>query len=287
MPCSMTAFAQAKAAMEWGEIGCELRTVNHRFLEFSPRLPEELRQFEPDIRARITASIKRGRVDCTVRFQPQLDVEYLQFNDEAVAALSSVAANVRKRYGDVAPIRVIDILRWPGVMKPPRLDAKMLQRAVVDVVSAALKDLLASRKKEGEQLAELVLERVASARKVVVGVKEILPSVNETFRQRLLERLAEVQEQLEAGRVEQEMVIFSQKMDVSEELDRLEVHLDEVQSVLAKDVSIGRRLDFLMQELHREANTLGAKSVDTAMTQASLELKVLIEQMREQVQNLE
>ncbi len=287
MPYSMTAFAQAKGAAEWGEIGCELRTVNHRFLEISPRLPEELRQFEPHVRGLIAGSIKRGRVDCTIRFQPPLESGCLHINEALVAALSSIVAGIRQQYADIAPIRAIDILRWPGVIRPPELDIEILKKAVGDIVSGALRDLRVSRKKEGELVAKLVLERVASARKVVAGVRKALPSINAAFRQRLQERLAEVLEQMDPNRVEQEMVLFMQKMDVAEEIDRLEVHLEEVQSVLSKDVAIGRRLDFLMQELHREANTLGAKSVDTAMTQASVELKVLIEQMREQVQNIE
>jgi uncharacterized protein (TIGR00255 family) len=284
----MTAFAQARNDTECGEISCELRTVNHRYLEINPRLPEEIRQFEPKIRDLLAKRIKRGRVDCTMRLQPQSAYsQELGVNDALVAALISLASDVRQQGGDVEPIRVIDILRWPGVIKPTQIDSEQLQAAVIDVVSNALQDVIDTRTREGMRLADLVLDRVSAARTLVTRVKDVLPDINQTFRQRLQERLAEVREQLDPNRVEQEIVLFLQKIDVAEELDRLEIHLDEIQSVLSAEQPIGRRLDFLMQELHREANTLGAKSVDTATTQASVELKVLIEQMREQVQNIE
>ncbi len=288
MPNSMTAFAQARNDTECGEISCELRTVNHRYLEINPRLPEELRQFEPAIRDLLAKRIKRGRVDCTMRLQPQFaDSQQLGVNDALVEALISLDSDVRQLGRDVGPIRVVDILRWPGVIETPQIDSEQLQTAVIDLVSNALQDVVDTRTREGARLADLVLERVTAARALVKRVKELLPGINETFRQRLQERLSEVLEQLDPSRVEQEIVLFLQKIDVSEELDRLEIHLDEVQSVLSGKQLIGRRLDFLMQELHREANTLGAKSVDTELTQASVELKVLIEQMREQVQNIE
>jgi uncharacterized protein (TIGR00255 family) len=284
----MTAFAQARDNTECGEISCELRTVNHRYLEISPRLPEELRQFEPGIRDLLAKRIKRGRVDCTMRLQPQAtQSQQLNVNDKLVAALIRLASEVRQQGEDVEPIRVVDILRWPGVLQTPEVDSEQLQAAVIDVVSNALQDVVDTRAREGARLANLVQERVSAAQALVNRVKEVLPDVNQTFRQRLEERLSEVREQLDPNRVEQEIVLFLQKIDVSEELDRLEIHLGEIQSVLSTDKPIGRRLDFLMQELHREANTLGAKSVDASVTQASVELKVLIEQMREQVQNIE
>ncbi len=288
MPNSMTAFAQARDDTEYGEISCELRTVNHRYLEINPRLAEEIRQFEPVIRDLIGKRLKRGRVDCTMRIQPQLaHAQKLGVDDALIEALTSLAADVRQKGTDVEPIRVVDILRWPGVIKTPQIDSERLQAAVVEVVSNALQDVVDMRTREGTRLAELVLARVKAARTVVDRVKEVLPDINQAFRQRLQERLSEVLEQLDPSRVEQEIVLFLQKVDVSEELDRLEIHFDEIQSVFSAGQLIGRRLDFLMQELHREANTLGAKSVDTATTQASVELKVLIEQMREQVQNIE
>lgn len=288
MPSSMTAFAQVRDDTECGEISCELRTVNHRFLEINPRLPEELRHFEPTIRDLLAKRIKRGRVDCTMRFQPQVvRSQQLRVNNTLVEALISLASDVRQRGIDVEPIRVVDILRWPGVIETPEMDSEQLQNAVIEVVSNALQVVIETRIREGTRLSGLILERVGAARALVNRVKEVLPTINQTFRQRLQERLSEVREQLDPNRLEQEIVMFLQKIDVSEELDRLEIHLDEIQSVLSSEQPIGRRLDFLMQELHREANTLGAKSVDTTMTQASVELKVLIEQMREQVQNIE
>ena len=290
MPNSMTAFAQAREDSDLGEISCELRTVNHRFLEISPRLPEELRQFEPNLRDLITQKIKRGRVDCTVRFQLQFqfnESQQLQVNESLAKALISLASEIRGHGPDVEPIRVVDILRWPGVIRTPKLDTENLQSAFTGVVTQALEELVITREREGKRLTELIMERVSEARKSVHSVKDALPRINEVFRRRLQERVNEVREQMDENRIEQEILMFMQKMDVSEEIDRLQVHLDEVQSVLATGHLIGRRLDFLMQELHREANTLGAKSVDTAMTQTSVELKVLIEQMREQVQNIE
>ncbi len=288
MPNSMTAFSQARDDTECGEISCELRTVNHRYLEINPRLPEEIRQFEPAIRDLVAKRIKRGRVDCTMRLQPQFThSQDLAVNSALVEAVLSLAAEVRQQGGDVEPIRVVDILRWPGVIEPPQIDSEQLQAAVIDVVSNALQDVVDTRKREGVRLVDLVLQRVSASRALVNRVKEMLPGISQTFRQRLQERLSEVREQLDPNRVEQEIVLFLQKIDVAEELDRLDIHLDEIQSVLSTEQPIGRRLDFLMQELHREANTLGAKSVDTATTQASVELKVLIEQMREQVQNIE
>ncbi len=288
MPNSMTAFAQTKEDAECGEITCELRTVNHRYLEVNPRLPEELRQFEPTIRELIAKTIKRGRVDCTMRFSPQFaDVQELGVNHALVESLVSLAADVQQRGRNVEPIRVVDILRWPGVIKTPEIDREQLQKIVVDVVSRAIRGVAAARSREGAKLSDLVLERLKAARALVQRATQLLPGIKQAYRQRLEERLAEVREQLDPNRLEQEIVLFLQKTDVAEELDRLEIHLDEVQSVLSKPQLIGRRLDFLMQELNREANTLGAKSVDTATTQVSVELKVLIEQMREQVQNIE
>jgi uncharacterized protein (TIGR00255 family) len=265
-----------------------LRTVNHRYLEINPRLSDELRQFEPAIRDLLSKRIKRGRVDCIMRLQPQLvHAQQLRVNDTLVEALLSLSAGVRKRGVDVDPIRVVDILRWPGAIETPDIDSERLQAAVIDVASSALHEILEARAREGTRLADLVSERVSAARLLVDRVNKVLPDVNQTFRNRLEERLSEVREQLDPNRVEQEIVLFLQKSDVSEELDRLQIHLDEILSVLSAEQPVGRRLDFLMQELHREANTLGAKSVDTVITQASVELKVLIEQMREQVQNIE
>lgn len=288
MPHSMTAFAQARDDTEYGEISCELRTVNHRYLEINPRLSEELRHFEPTLRDLLSKRIKRGRVDCIMRLQPQVaHPQQLRVSNTLVEALLNLAAEMRKRGADVDPIRVVDILRWPGVIETPDIDSERLQAAVVDVVSRALQEILDARAREGVRLAGLVSERVSAARLLVDRVKKVLPDVNQTFRKRLEERLSEVRDQLDPNRVEQEIVLFLQKSDISEELDRLEIHLDEILSVLSAEQPVGRRLDFLMQELHREANTLGAKSVDTVVTQASVELKVLIEQMREQVQNIE
>ncbi len=288
MARSMTAFAHSSGDTQWGDINCELRTVNHRFLEISPRLSDELRQFEPQIRDIIAKGIKRGRVDCTMRFQPQIAAtQHLAADEVLVDALVAVAADIRSRTPELEPLRVADLLRWPGVVKTPELDADALRRATEDVLTRAVADLVAVRRREGRRLMELLTKRVVAARVVVNQVQGLLPEISQGFRQRLEARLAELQTEVDQNRLEQEIVLFLQKIDVAEEVDRLIVHLDEVHAVSVQDQPIGRRLDFLMQELLREANTLAAKSVDTRITRASVDLKVLIEQMREQVQNIE
>jgi len=288
MPYSMTAFARATGQTPWGEITCELRSVNHRYLEINPRLAEEVRSLEPRVRDAIAKHLKRGRVDCTIRLQQQemwsgdIDVD-MALIDKLVA----VSQQVRDRAPEIKPLRAADVLRWPGVVRVAQLDEDQIGSVAVDCLERATRQLVDIRKREGERLLEALLEKLLAAKKVVNELKQSIPQWQQLFRQRVEKRLVEAQVNLDQDRLEQEMLIYIQKSDVTEEMDRLEVHLNEVSNVFELAQPIGRRLDFLMQELTREANTLGSKSNDTRLTQASVDLKVLIEQMREQVQNIE
>ena len=288
MALSMTAFARIDRTTDWGDIVWELRTVNHRYLELSPRLPEVLRVLEPKIRDAANKVLTRGKVDLNLRFQPgavsseevELDLGLIKKLVVAANQVTSIAKNSQ-------PLNVSDLLRWPGVVKESKLDNDALQKKVLEILSEALAELVQTRRREGDKLKLIMLERVQAMKKTALAVAEIMPGILQNFRQRLNERLQEIIAEVDTDRVEQELVIYAQKIDVAEELDRLQVHLDEVARVLEQEKPIGRRLDFLMQELNREANTLGSKATDIRLTNAAVDMKVLIEQMREQVQNLE
>ncbi len=288
MPHSMTAFARSSGQSDWGEIVCELRSVNHRYLEISPRLSEEIRYLEPQIRDLVGERVRRGRVDCNMRLQARdVSAEALHLDVELVRRVVSAAHQIRDQSADILPLRVVDVLRWPGVIQTAAVDTDRLAAAVLTVLTAAVDDLVETRRREGARLGEILRQRVEEMSQIVDQVRAMLPRINQAIRERVERRLQEVRGELDPARVEQEIVLYVQRSDITEEIDRLVLHLDEVRSVLGKRHPIGRRLDFLMQELHREANTLGAKSVDAHLTQASVELKVLIDQMREQVQNIE
>lgn len=288
MPHSMTAFAQCVETAPWGEISCELRSVNHRYLEISPRLSEELRQLEPEIREIIGQRVKRGRVDCGIRFQQQTGVlEGLEVDLEQARLVIAAGEQLRNFAVDLQPLRVIDVLRWPGVVQAAQVDTEQLSALTLAALNKALDEFIAVRQREGHRLVALLRDRLERMIKIVSQVRQMLPDVYAAFRERIESRMGEVRDQMDPSRLEQEMVIYIQRADVAEEVDRLQVHLDEVGSVLQQDQPMGRRLDFLMQELNREANTLGAKAVDTGLSQASVDLKVLIDQMREQIQNIE
>jgi uncharacterized protein (TIGR00255 family) len=287
MTNSMTAYAQAKRLTDHGELSCELRAVNHRYLEVQPRMPEELRVLEQSIRDQIASKIHRGRVDVFVRLSscgPASDAGQLE--ERVVKDLAKIASKVQKLLPTVEPLRVSDILRWPGVLVAESMDIKVMQVEMQQLIDQALNELLEARAREGAKLAALIEKRLVGIEDQISLVSKALPDIEKEYRARLEDRLSEIQD-LDPSRREQEVVLFLQKLDVAEELDRLEVHVSEVRSALLDEGAVGRRLDFLMQELNREANTLGSKSQDSRMTQASIELKVLIEQMREQVQNLE
>ncbi|MBS0438593.1 MAG: YicC family protein, partial [Proteobacteria bacterium] len=276
----------------WGALAFELRSVNHRYLELNPRLPDELRAIEPALRERVAVKLTRGKVDATLRFRPNdADAAKLRINDAMVERLAHLAKSFDERFPDL-DIDFTGLLQWPGVLVQDDIDQEGLRNAALKLLDTALADMLATRGREGERLGVFLRERLDAIAKIVADVRGWLPQIREALRAKLQSRLSELkpaagQSQLEPGRLEQELVLQLSRIDVDEELDRLSAHIAEARRVLAMPEAMGRRLDFLMQEFNREANTLGSKSVDSRTTQASVELKVLIEQMREQVQNIE
>jgi uncharacterized protein (TIGR00255 family) len=285
---SMTAFARHEAGTPWGALTWELRSVNHRYLDIALRLPEELRSLEPRCRELINARLARGKVDGTLRFQPnEAAAGQIEMNAEQVQRLLAAADQLRSHTPDVAALRAIDVLRWPGVIRAAALDVESLGAAALESLSATLAELVATRNREGTRLQEFMLARLQSMDEEVAKAKLLLPEATRLFRERLEARLKDLKQQLDPARLEQEIVLFAQKADVTEEIDRLTAHFAEIRRVFAQPGPAGRRLDFLMQELNREANTLSSKSTDTRLTNVAVELKVLIEQMREQVQNIE
>lgn len=285
---SMTAFARKENQGDWGALQLELRSVNHRYLEVSPRLPEELRVLETRLRERIAKKLGRGKVDCNVRYQaPQSGAEGMQVNLELVKQIAHASREVDNIIYNPAPVNSLEVLRWPGVLESAGVDEEQLQGALMELLEQALDEMIDNREREGEKLEAIILQRCDTIEEVVAQVRKRLPEVLANLRQRLEDRLAELKQELDPARLEQEMVMSMQRLDVDEEMDRLATHVAEVRRVLKNKEPVGRRLDFLMQELNREANTLGSKSADSETTKASVELKVLIEQMREQIQNIE
>ena len=284
---SMTAFATAENDTPWGALSFELRSVNHRYLELNPRLPEELRAIEPALRERVAAKLTRGKVDVNLRYRPnEAGATDIRLNDAALDQLERVAAVLGKRFPQLAT-DFTGLLEWPGVLLREQVDQEGLRHAALELLDRALADMLATRQREGERLGVFLRERLDAVARIVAHVREWLPDIRVGLRTRLEARLAEITQSTEPGRLEQELVLQLSRMDVDEELDRLAAHVDETRRVLGLPEAVGRRLDFLLQEFNREANTLGSKSVDQRTTQASVELKVLIEQIREQVQNIE
>lgn len=288
MAQSMTAFARQESRGEWGMLSWELRSVNHRYLEVSVRLQEDLRSIEPAVRERVNDRLGRGKVECGLRFQPAVGVSgTIGLNLALAQQLVNAAQDVAGLIEGAASINPVDVLRWPGVIQTGEMDLEPVVKAALAALDAALSDLVETRSREGNKLKAFVEQRCDAMEELVVRVRPMLPEVMARQQERLRARLAELKGEMDEGRLEQEMAILAQRMDVDEELDRLAAHIEEVRRVLSRSGPVGRRLDFLMQELNREANTLGSKSADTDMTRASVELKVLIEQMREQIQNIE
>ncbi|MBK8636907.1 MAG: YicC family protein [Chromatiaceae bacterium] len=288
MSKSMTAFARETHAGEQGELTWELRSVNHRFLETFVRLPEDLRTLETGVRERISARLDRGKVDCSLRFAPSAAaIGELRINHRYLELLLAAGAEVAERLGRPPAAEAFDLLRWPGVLAEQRPDLGPVQAQALTLLDQTLEVLVATRAREGERLATLVRDRCERLLDCVVSVRERMPQVMEEVRRRILDRLEEVRAELDPNRLEQELALLAQRLDVDEEMDRLKAHVQEVRAVVATDKPVGRRLDFLMQELNREANTLGSKSSDLVVTRLAVDMKVLIEQMREQIQNLE
>ncbi|MEJ2345643.1 MAG: YicC family protein [Gammaproteobacteria bacterium] len=284
----MTAFARREQRADWGVLTWELRSLNHRFLEVATRLPDELRGLEAAVRERVAQTLGRGKVECGLRLQRAGGARGgVALNDDLLRRVLELAREVDGMHANPAPLGAMEIMRWPGVVEEVEQDLEPISAAALELLDAALAELVATREREGERLRAIVEQRCAAMAQLAADVRAHLPEIRTQVRTRLEERLAEMQVQAEPGRVEQELVLQLQKLDVDEELDRLQTHLQEVADVLGRDEPVGRRLDFLMQELNREANTLGSKSAVVETTRAAVELKVLIEQMREQVQNIE
>ena len=283
---SMTAYASAETGGASGALSCELRTVNHRYLELSPRLPDEWRGFESALRERIAAKLSRGKVDVTVRDRSDSQRESLQVNDALLHQLAVLNVDMATRFPGMQ-VQFTELLRYPGVLQQATIDPEAQQAALLDVLDRALDALTATREREGAKLAQILRDRLDAIERIVGQVREWMPQIQATLRARLEGKLADLAQGADAGRLEQELVLQITRSDVDEELDRLATHVAEARRVLNLDEPVGRRLDFLMQEFNREANTLGSKSVDARSTNAAVELKVLIEQMREQVQNIE
>jgi uncharacterized protein (TIGR00255 family) len=285
---SMTAFARQEYQENWGQICWELRSVNHRYLDIFIRLPEDFRRLEVTIRERIQQQLKRGKIDCILFFQPNKNgLVPWQINLEAAQQVYQAIQQVNAITGNTDPPKSIDILRWQGVVEMATVDTAIIEEAILHHFNLALSQLIATREREGSQLATVLEQRCQAIEDEVRQIRQELPNILQAQRERLQTRLAELLVEVDPQRLEQEIVILAQKMDVAEELDRLETHLGEITHVLKQDQAIGRRLDFLIQELHREANTLGAKSNHISTSRHAIELKVFIEQMREQTQNLE
>ena len=287
MPRSMTAFARNTVDFSWGSITCELRSVNHRFLEAGFRMPETLRQVEMSLREIARKKLTRGKVDISLQVALNNDDATVHIDMALAGRTIEIAQTLASELLNPAPISPLDIMRWPGVLTEQSVETENLHGAAIKTFTEAVDQLLEGRQREGDKLAEMIEERLCGIENQVAIVRENLPSILDHQRVRLHEKLEHLRAQVDSDRLEQEMVIISNRADVDEELDRLAAHISEIRRVLKSQEAIGRRLDFLMQELNREANTLGSKSIAGVTTQASVELKVLIEQMREQIQNLE
>ncbi len=283
---SMTAFAGAERITPWGTLGCELRSVNHRFLEMGVRLPEELRALEPQLRERLAARVSRGKLDLMLRLRAPDAAQMLALNEQLVEQLAVLAQRLGARFPQLQ-VQFADLLQLPGVLQGQAVDPAALQAQALELLDEALAEFVAAREREGGKLAAAIVERVDAVERIAAEVKQLIPAIRDGQRAKLAARLADLPHPVDPGRAEQELVLWLQKLDVDEELDRLDSHIKEIRRVLRQPEPAGRRLDFLLQEFNREANTLGSKSVDSRTSNAAVELKVLIDQIREQVQNLE
>jgi uncharacterized protein (TIGR00255 family) len=284
----MTGFSRQELSAAEGTLVCEIRSVNHRFLEASLRLPESCRALESELRQTLARELRRGKVDCTIQHRaPSTAVAGLDIDAEALAGLLGRARELAAALPGTAQINVLDLLRWPGVLREQQGDNEALLATVRKLFAATVSELVATRAREGQRLAELITQRCQALSALLDQVRTRLPEIHLRVRSRLEERLRELGGELNQERLEQEIVLLLQRLDVAEELDRLGGHLEETGRVLAAPEAAGRRLDFLLQEFNREANTLASKSQDLETTRIAVEMKVLIEQMREQVQNIE
>jgi len=288
MIASMTGFARHERTGPFGTLVCEIRSVNHRYLDATLRLPDSCRALETELRASLARDLKRGKVDCTLQQRaPQTDAVALDIDQAALDRLLARLHQLNKALGQTAPVSPIELLRWPGVLREAEHNTEQLQEAVRELFARTLADLAGARAREGARLAALIETRCAALAEMVSGLRTRLPEAQARIGQRFTERVQELKAQVDPDRIEQEIALLLQRFDVAEELDRLTGHIEETRRTLAGTEPAGRRLDFLMQEFNREANTLSSKSQDLETTRTAVEMKVLIEQMREQVQNIE
>lgn len=284
----MTGFARLEAQHPWGHLICEIRTVNHRYLEPVLRLSDALRSLEPGLREQLRNQLGRGKVDVVLAFKPDESSGLsTDFNADLASDLVRMIEQVNQLAANPAPINALEILRWPGVLKARELDQGLLENEALSLFTTTLKQLLENRTREGMELANLIEQRLQAIATQVIDVRTRLPELAAQQQEKLRSRLEALKADVDEDRLAQELVYLAQKSDVAEELDRLEAHIVEVRRTLKQKEPVGRRLDFLMQELNREANTLSSKSTTSSNTQSAVDMKVLIEQMREQVQNIE
>lgn len=285
---SMTAFARQPFDKSWGTGAWELRSVNSRYLETNFRLPEAYRSLEFKLREKLRKGLQRGKVDCSLRIDTSASgSEHLAVNEELAQSLFGSHQQLQKLAGIEQQPNLTRLLNWPGVIKAADVDSELMQAELLEAFDQAIEQLISMREREGTSLTQIIQQRLNGMSEQVAVVREEMPAIILWQKNKITNRFEEAKIELDSERVEQEMVMLAQKVDVDEELDRLETHINEVTRLIKKGGAIGRRLDFLMQELNREANTLGSKSISTKTTKASIELKVLIEQMREQIQNIE
>ena len=288
MVYSMTAFSRQQLEHEWGSLTWEIRSVNHRYLEPSVRLPENFRSLENPIRRQLRDKLYRGKIECQLRVRTveanQID---WQLNLDLISQLTKANLEINNNIGGDYKLSSLDILKWPGVISDQSIDEEIFNKEAMGLFEKALDDLMVVREREGASLRDAILKRIASIQRIIDSIQAKMPSIILKQKENLLNKLEDIKAEFEPTRLEQEITLLAQKADVDEELDRLNSHLQEAKRVLDSDGQIGRRLDFLMQELNREANTLSSKSIVVETTQSAVELKVLIEQMREQIQNIE
>jgi uncharacterized protein (TIGR00255 family) len=288
MIASMTGFARHERTGPFGTLVCEIRSVNHRYLDATLRLPDSCRALETELRQSLARELKRGKVDCTLQQRaPAAEAVALDIDQAALDRLLARLRELNKALGQTAQVDPIELLRWPGVLREAENNTEQLQEAVRELFARTLADLAGARAREGARLAALIETRCASLGEMVIALRTRLPEAQARIGQRFTERVQELKAQVDPDRIEQEIALLLQRFDVAEELDRLTGHIEETRRTLAGTEPAGRRLDFLMQEFNREANTLSSKSQDLETTRTAVEMKVLIEQMREQVQNIE
>ncbi|MCQ1056726.1 YicC/YloC family endoribonuclease [Photobacterium sp. DNB23_23_1] len=284
---SMTAYARREVKADWGTAVWEIRSVNQRYLETYLRMPEQFRSLEPVLRERFRKRLARGKVECNLRFEvnPATNTE-LKINEDLAKQVINAAKWVKETAGEgnVGPFQV---LNWPGVMEAPEQDLDAINKDLLSAFDSTVDDFIAARASEGENMKALIDQRLEAISVEATKVRSMMPEVIKWQRERIMTRLEEAKVELDANRIEQELIMLAQKSDVAEELDRLDSHVKETQKIMKKGGACGRRLDFMMQEFNRESNTLASKSINTEITAAAVELKVLIEQMREQIQNIE